>query len=56
MEEAPMLYANSSQTPKPNVVSDSDSEEENLGPRRLRGTKAKKTVRFPDMAKFITAW
>ena len=56
MEETPMLDADSSQTPKPNVVSDSESEEEDLGPRRLRGAKAKKTVRFPDMAAFITAW
>jgi hypothetical protein len=56
MEEAPTLDADSSQTPKPNVFRESISEEEDLGPRRLRGAKAKKTVRFPDMAAFITAW
>jgi hypothetical protein len=28
---------------------------QDLEPRRLRGAKAKKTVRFPDMAAFITA-
>ncbi len=55
MEEAPTLDADSSKTPQP-VFSESDSEEEDLGPRRLRGAKAKKTVRFPDMAAFITAW
>ncbi len=56
MEEAPTLDADSSETPKPNVFSESDSKEEDLGPRRLHGAKAKKTVRFPDMAAFITAW
>ena len=56
MEETPTLDADSSQTPKPNVLNKSDSEEEDLGPRRLRGAKAKKTVRFPNMAAFITAW
>ena len=56
MEEAPTLDADSSHSPKPNVFIKSDSEEEDLGPRRLRGAKAKKTVRFPDMAAFITAW
>ena len=56
MEEAPTPDADSSHSPKPNVFIESDSEEEDLGPRRLRGAKAKKTVRFPDMAAFITAW
>jgi hypothetical protein len=56
MEEAPTLDADSSHSPKPNVFIESDSVEEDLGPRRLRGAKAKKTVRFPDMAAFITAW
>jgi len=46
----------SSPNPTPNVVNDSDSEEEDLGPRRLRGAKAKKTVRFPDMSAYFTAW
>ncbi len=56
MEEAPTPDADSSHSPKPNVFIESDSAEEDLGPRRLRGTKARKTVRFPDMAAFITAW
>jgi hypothetical protein len=55
MEETPTLDADSSQSPKTNVFSESESEEEDLGPRRLRGAKAKKIVRFPDMAAFITA-
>ena len=54
MEETPPLDADSS--PKPAVTSDSESEEEYLGPRRLRGAKAKKTVRFPDMSAYFTAW
>ena len=55
MEETPTLDADSSPTPKPTVMSDSESDED-LGPRRLRGAKAKKTVRFPDMSAYFTAW
>jgi hypothetical protein len=55
MEETPTLDADSSPTPKPTVTSDSESDED-LGPRRLRGAKAKKTVRFPDMSAYFTAW
>jgi len=56
MEETPTLDADSSPTPKPTVEIDSESEDEDLGPRRLRGAKAKKTVRFPDMSAYFTAW
>jgi hypothetical protein len=54
MEEVPTLDADSSTAPVPNPV-ESDSDDE-FQPRRLRGAKAKKTVRFPDIAAYITAW
>jgi hypothetical protein len=58
-EEEALQDEDSSTTSKPNLEeqeSDPESEDDIPLQRRLRGARAKKTVRFPDMSAFITAW
>ena len=58
-EEEAQQDEDSSTTSKPNLEeqeSDPESEDDIPLQRRLRGARAKKTVRFPDMSAFITAW